>query len=190
MVLADRRADVIGIGLDYLENDPRPFASMYERARAAGLHRTAHAGEVGPAAHVRDSLDVLGCERIDHGYHIVDDPALVARCRGAGTFFTVCPTTTTYTTIWRDLASPEHAIRRMLDAGLTLTINSDDPGLMRTTLLDEYRLTIERIGASPAQVKELCLNSVRASWLEPEEKQLREAAWAAEIDAILGLGAR
>jgi adenosine deaminase len=147
---------------------------MYARARAAGLHRTAHAGEVGPAAHVRDSIDILGCERIDHGYHVVDDPALVARCRTAGTFFTACPTTTTYTTIWRDLASPEHAIRRMLDAGLALTINSDDPGLMRTTLLDEYRLTIDRFGANAAQLKQLCLNGLRAAWLDPDEKRQRE----------------
>jgi adenosine deaminase len=159
---------------------------MYERARAAGLHRTAHAGEVGPAMHVRDSIDVLGCERIDHGYHVVDDPALVARCRAAGTYFTACPTTTTYTTVWRDLSSPDHAIRQMLEAGLALTINSDDPGLMRTTLHDEYRLTINRFGATAAAVKELCLNGLRASWLDPGEQRERLTAWEAEIDALLG----
>jgi len=70
----------------YLENDPRQFAGMYERARAGGLHLTAHAGETGPAAFVRDSIDVLGCERIDHGYHIIDDPVLVARSRRPDVF--------------------------------------------------------------------------------------------------------
>jgi adenosine deaminase len=139
---------------------------------------------------VRDSIDILGCERIDHGYHVVDDPALVARCRAAGTFFTACPTTTTYTTMWRDLSSPAHAIRRMLDAGLALTINSDDPGLMRTTLLDEYRIAIDRLGATTAQVKELCLNGLRASWLDTDEKRKREAAWEAEIDEILAAAVR
>ncbi len=176
MVLAEKRAAVAGIGLDYLENDPRPFAPMYERA---------HAGETGPAAHVRDSLDALGCERIDHGYHVVDDPALVERCRTAGTFFTCCRTTTTHTTIWRDLDAPDHAIPRMLAAGLAITINTDDPGLMQTTLLDEYRIVAERFGATPAQLKELCLNGVRASWMPAPVKEALVASWTAQIDGLL-----
>ena len=184
MVLAERRDEVIGIGLDYLENDPRPFAPMYERARKGGLHVTAHAGEIGPASYVRDSLDLLGCERIDHGYHIVDDPELVERCRAAGTFFTACPTTTTYTTDWRDLTSPEHAIRRMLDGGLALTLNTDDPGLMRTTLLDEYRYVAE-MGRTPEELKEICLNGLRASWLDAETKRAWIANWSAEIDELI-----
>ncbi len=184
MVLADRRDEIVGIGLDYMENDPRPFAEMYERARSAGLHRTAHAGEIGPAAFVRDSLDVLGCERIDHGYHVVDDPALVAACRAAGTTFTCCPTTTRYTTEWRDVDAPDHAIRRMLAAGLVITINTDDPGLMQTTLVDEYALT-RRLGASDAQLKEICLNGIRAAWLDPVTKRAWLAAWEAEIDHLL-----
>jgi len=183
MVLADRRDEVIGIGLDYLENDPVPFAAMYDRARRGGLHLTAHAGEIGPASYVRDSLEVLGCERIDHGYHIVDDPQLLEDCRAAGTFFTACPTTTTYTTDWRDLASPDHAIRRMLEGGLSLTINTDDPGLMRTTLLDEYRF-VAAMGCTPEQLKTISLNGVRASWLEPQTKQSWLAAWSAEIDEL------
>jgi adenosine deaminase len=183
MVLAERRDEVFGIGLDYLENDPRPFAPMYERARRGGLHVTAHAGEIGPAAYVRDSLDLLGCERIDHGYHVVDDPQLVERCRAAGTFFTACPTTTTYTTDWRDLTSPDHAIRRMLDSGLALTLNTDDPGLMRTTLLDEYRY-VAAMDRTPEQMKTLSLNGLRASWLDPETKREWLARWNAEIDAL------
>ena len=183
MVLADRRDEVLGIGLDYLENDPVQFAPMYERARNAGLHVTAHAGEIGPAAFVRESLDVLGCERIDHGYHVVNDRDLVARCRDEGTFFTACPTTTVYTTHWRDLTAPDHAIRRMLDAGLALTINTDDPGLMRTTLLDEYRF-VANMQRTPQQLGELCLNGLRASWLDPATKADWLAAWSAEIDQL------
>jgi adenosine deaminase len=184
MVLAQRRDEVIGIGLDYLENDPRPFAPMYERARKGGLHVTAHAGEIGPASYVRDSLDLLGCERIDHGYHIVDDPELVERCAAAGTFFTACPTTTTYTTDWRDLTSPDHAIRRMLDSGLALTLNTDDPGLMRTTLLNEYRY-VAAMGRTPEELKEICLNGVRASWLDAETKREWIEVWSAEIDGLI-----
>jgi adenosine deaminase len=182
LVLAHPRPEVIGIGLDYMENDPRPFAAMFARARAGGLHLTAHAGEVGPAAFVRDSIDVLGCERIDHGYHVVDDALLVERARAEGTFFTCCPTTTTYTTQWRDLAAPDHAIRQMLDAGLTITLNSDDPGLMQTTLLDEYRLAVDGMGLTAAQIKELCLNGVRAAWIDDGTKRAWLADWSAEID--------
>ncbi len=185
MVAADRRDEVVGIGLDYMENDPRPFARMYEHARSAGLHLTAHAGEIGPAAFVRDSIDVLGCERIDHGYHVVDDPDLVARCRSAGTFFTCCPTTTLYTTGWRDPAAPGHAIRRMLEAGLNLTINTDDPGLMQTTLVEEYTMVAEHMGASFAQLKSLSLNGLRASWLDAGTKSEMLAAWSVEIDALM-----
>jgi adenosine deaminase len=132
---------------------------------------------------VRDSLDLLGCERIDHGYHVVDDPQLVERCSAAGTFFTACPTTTTYTTDWRDLTSPDHAIRRMLDSGLALTLNTDDPGLMRTTLLDEYRY-VAAMDRTPEQMKTIALNGLRASWLDPETKRDWLARWGAEVDEL------
>ncbi len=184
-LVAEHRVDeVVGIGLDYMENDPRPFAAMYADARRAGLHVTAHAGELGPAAFVRDSLDVLGCERIDHGYHVVDDAELTERCRADGTVFTACPTTTLYTTDWRDAGAPDHAIRQMLAAGLVLTLNTDDPGLMRTTLNDEYALVAESMGASPAQLAEMSLNGIRASWMDPDEKAATLAAWSAEIAAL------
>ncbi len=185
MVAAHRRPEVAGIGLDYLENDPRPFSAMYAMARGYGLHRTAHAGEIGPAAFVRDSLDALGCERIDHGYHVVDDAELVDRCRRAGTFFTCCPTTTLYTTQWRDPGAPDHAIRRMLDAGLAITINTDDPGLMQTTLIEEYAMVADRMGATPAQLKEISLNGIRAAWLDDDVKRAMLAAWSAEIDGLM-----
>jgi adenosine deaminase len=148
------------------------------------LHLTAHAGEIGPAAFVRDSLAVLGCERIDHGYHVVDDAELVAACREAGTFFTCCPTTTLYTTQWRDPAAPDHAIRQMLEAGLAITINSDDPGLMQTTLAEEYAMVAERMGATPEQLKAICLHGIRASWLDDVTKSEMLAAWSLEIDAV------
>jgi adenosine deaminase len=129
MVLGHRPDEVIGIGLDYLEAPfpPAPFAPVWKKAREAGLHVTAHAAESGPASNVRDSLDYLKVERIDHGYHIVDDPALVAHCRDLGTYFTCCPSTSTVTTPYRDLSAADHPIRRMVDAGLNVTINSDDP---------------------------------------------------------------
>jgi adenosine deaminase len=185
MVAGDRREEVAGIGLDYMENDPRPFARMYDYARSEHLHLTAHAGEIGPAAFVRDSIDVLGCERIDHGYHVVDDPELVAACRTSRICFTCCPTTTLYTTEWRDARAPDHAIRQMLAAGLTLTINTDDPGLMQTTLIEEYTMVAEQMGATPEQLKAVALNGIRASWLDDITKREMLAAWTTEIDGLL-----
>jgi len=186
-VLSDRRAEVIGIGLDYDEagHPPGPYAEVYRRAKNAGLHATAHAGENGPSGNVSASLDLLGCERIDHGYHVVDDPALVAACRERGTIFTVCPTTTIHTTTFRDLASPEHAIRRMSAAGLQLVINTDDPALFRTDLAKEYQLASQKLGFTPKQLGEIALNGLRGSWLDDATKRRWISEWSDEIDHLV-----
>jgi adenosine deaminase len=186
-VLSDRREEVIGIGLDYDEvgHPPGPYAPVYQRAKSAGLHVTAHAAENGPSENVEVSLDSLGCDRIDHGYHVVDDQALVAACRERGIFFTVCPTTTTHTTTFRDLASPDHAIRRMLNSGLNLVINTDDPALFRTDLANEYLLVTRNLGCSPRELGDIALNGLRASWLDDATKRSWLAEWGAEIDRLL-----
>ena len=165
-VLADRREGIVGIGLDYEErpNPPAPFTAMYARARAEGLQVTAHAGEDGPASNVRDSIELLGCRRIDHGYHVVDDPALMERCRELDILFTVCPTTTLHTTIWRDLSDPAHAIRRMIEGGLRVTVNTDDPGLFHTDLNREYRLLAECLDLSDAALRQIASNGLSHAW--------------------------
>lgn len=187
LVLSDRREEVIGIGLDYNEvgHPPELYVPIYKRAQNAGLRLTAHAAENGPSSHVADSLDLLGCDRIDHGYHVVDDPGLVAACRERGVFFTVCPTTTTYTTMFRDLSSPEHAIRRMLNAGLDLVINTDDPALFRTDLANEYFLAASRLGFTTRQLGDIALNGLRASWLDEATKRSWMAEWGAQINRML-----
>jgi adenosine deaminase len=187
LVLSDRREEVIGIGLDYNEvgHPPGPYAGVYQRAKKAGLHATAHAGENGPSANVQDSLDLLACDRIDHGYHVTDDPALLAACRERGVFFTVCPTTTTHTTTFRDLSSPDHAIRRMLSSGLNVVINTDDPALFRTDLATEYLLAAQHLGCTPRQLGDIALNGLRASWLDDAKKRTWIAEWGAEIDRML-----
>jgi adenosine deaminase len=185
MVLADRPAEVIGIGLDYneLPYPPDPYAAMYARARGAGLHVTAHAGENGPAANVRTAIAALGCRRIDHGYHIVDDPQLMQLCRDDGIAFTCCPTTTLFTTPWRDLAAPDHAIRRMGEFGLAIMINTDDPGMFRTDLNAEY-LHVARMGFGCDQLGAFALNGLRAAWLDDTTKTALLADWTAEIARV------
>jgi adenosine deaminase len=165
-VSAYRPDEVIGIGLDYAErpHPPATYAPLFAEARRRGLMVTAHAGEDGPADYVRDAIDLLGCRRIDHGYHVVDDPGLVARCRDLDILFTVCPTTTLHTTCWRDLHAPDHAIRRMLDAGLRITVNTDDPGLFGTTLNREYGLLADAFGLSESVLAQLAANGFSHSW--------------------------
>ena len=187
MVLAERPAEVIGIGFDYDErpNPPGMFSRSVERARAAGLNVTNHAGEDGPADYVRDTVDLLGLRRVDHGYHVVDDPALMERCRELDVVFTCCPSTTLVTTVWRDLASPDHAIRRMMDAGLNVTIHTDDPPMFGTTLDREYTLIAKNFGLSPVRLKEVALAGLDASWLDAETKRTWMSEWSAEIDGLI-----
>ncbi|MER9214087.1 adenosine deaminase [Mesorhizobium sp. M0663] len=187
MVLAERPAEVIGIGFDYDErpNPPPMFAGIVERARAAGLNVTNHAGEDGPAEYVRDTIDILGLRRVDHGYHVVDDPALMERCREMGIVFTCCPSTTLTTTVWRDLAAPDHAIRRMMEAGLNVTIHTDDPPMFGTTLDREYALIAEHFNLSPAKLKQIALAGLSAAWLDDSVKQAWLADWSTEIDRLI-----
>jgi len=186
MVLSDLRPEVIGVGLDYdeLPNNPGLFRSMYDLARANGLHLTAHAGEVGPASFVREAIEDLKVERVDHGYHIVDDPGLIRECRDRGIYFTCCPSTTLTTTVWRNLADPSHAIRRMIDAGLNVTIHTDDPPMFATDLGHEFVLCVREMKLTAAQLKRCVLASIQASWLEEAKKALWTREWSAEIDAL------
>ena len=186
-ILANRCDQLLGIGLDYYEAPypPEPFAEVFARARRNGLHLTAHAGEAGPAAYVRSSIDVLKVDRIDHGYNILEDPDLVARCRESGIMFTCCPSTTTHTTSARDLSAPDHPIRRMKEAGLVVSINSDDPPMFRTDLGKEYEAAMDVLGFGPADMKRSILASIEHSWMDDATKKLWRSEWDAEIDRIL-----
>jgi adenosine deaminase len=192
MVLSDRRDRVVGIGLDYAEllHPPTPFAAMYARARAAGLQVTAHAGEEGPAAYVRATVELLGCRRVDHGYHVIDDPALVDRCRDLDVLFTVCPTTTLNTTCWRELAAKDHAIRRMIELGLRVSIATDDPGLFATDLDREYGLVTDCFGLSDAALDAIALNGATHCWLPEVERRALVSRFQTDLAAARAAPAR
>lgn len=187
MVADDRRERIIGVGLDFNEvgHPPEDFVDAFRLAAELGLHRTSHAGEVGPAANVRNGIELLGCERVDHGYNIVDDPELLAACVDSQIPFTACPTTTTYTSAFRDLSAPDHAIRQMADAGLKLTINSDDPPMFGIDLAMEYQTLHHTMGFTPAQLKDFALNSADAAWVDDSIRRAWRTAWEAEIDELL-----
>ncbi|MBB6468513.1 adenosine deaminase [Aminobacter lissarensis] len=186
-VLPFRSDKVIGIGLDYDEEPfpPAPFKPVYDKAKKAGMRLTAHAGEGGPAANVRDALDLLSVERIDHGYRVMEDPELVVRCIDDNIAFTVCPSSTVILTHWRDLTAADHPIRAMLDAGLKLVVDTDDPPMLQTDLAKEYRLLGETMSLDRRTLADLALNSLDAAWLDDSVRRDWRASWSAEIDRLL-----
>lgn len=187
MVVEHRRPEVIGVAMDFNEvgYPPEDYIEAFQYAADNGLHRTSHEGEVGPAANVRNSIELLGCDRVDHGYAVIEDAALLKSCVERQIVFTVCPTTTTYTTPWRDLSADDHAIRVMADAGLKMTINSDDPPMLSTDLANEYRLLHNVMGFNLDEIKEFALNGIDAAWLDEATKQQWRREWSNEIDELL-----
>lgn len=130
------RDDLLGVGLDSSERDhpPEQFAMAFAAAGALGLHRVAHAGEEGPPAYIWDALRSLHAERIDHGVRCLEDPALVAHLREAGTPLTVCPLSNVKLRVVPRLE--DHALPQLLAEGLCATVNADDPAYFGGYLMD------------------------------------------------------
>ncbi|HEX4356025.1 MAG TPA: adenosine deaminase [Pseudonocardia sp.] len=183
-VLAHRRPELIGLGMDAAEapDPPEKFVEAYRVAKAAGLRLTSHCAEDGPAANVTTCLDLLGCERLDHGYHILEDPRVVARCRDEGITFTVCPTSTAVVYGWPDLTT--HPITKMIDAGLRVMLNSDDPTMFHTDIGEEYVKFCGQNNYGPKVVRQLVLQGVEATWCDDVDKAAMRRAFEAEIDAL------
>ena len=173
--IADGR--IAGLGLDSTERDnpPAKFERLFAAAREAGLRLVAHAGEEGPASYVADAVDRLGVERIDHGNHALDDPALVRRLAGLGIPLTVCPLSNLRLGGVADLR--RHPLKRMLDAGLKATVNSDDPAYFGGYLLDNFVAVAEALDLRPADLVALARNSIEASFLD-------EPATRAHLDRL------
>jgi len=169
---------LIGFGLGGPEiGVGRPqFADVFARARAAGLHSVPHAGETTGPQTVWDALRDLGAERIGHGTTAVQDPALVEHLADHGVPLEVCPTSNIATRAVDRLE--DHPIRQMYDAGITVTVNSDDPPMFGTTLNREYEIAADLLDLDAHGIAGLARNAVRASYLEPADK----AALVGEID--------
>jgi len=175
---------VIGIGLDSAElgRPPELFERVYARAADEGLHRVAHAGEEGPPAYVTGALDRLGVERIDHGIRSVEDPSVLARLREEQVPLTVCPLSNVALRCVRGLA--EHPLRRMLEAGLAVTVNSDDPAYFGGYLHDNVVAATRALGLTAGERRRLAENSFRASFLPAADVQRHLADVAAAAQAI------
>lgn len=164
------RGELAGVGLDSGErgNPPSKFQRVFARARALGLRAVAHAGEEGPAAYIREALDLLGAERIDHGVRCEEDPDLVARLAREQIPLTVCPLSNLKLCVVRDLR--EHNFARLLRRGLAVTINSDDPAYFGGYLADNYRATAAALELTSAELVQVTENAVRASFLPATAK--------------------
>jgi adenosine deaminase len=172
---------VVGLGLDSSERDfpPAAFQRLFAAARDHGLRLVAHAGEEGPASFVQDALDVLKVERIDHGIRSIDDPALVRRLADEQVTLTVCPLSNIALRAVEQLSA--HPLRALFDAGVRVTINSDDPAYFGGYLLENYRATADALALTRAELGAIAANSFRGAFLTEAEK----ADWLARIDAYL-----
>jgi adenosine deaminase len=167
------RDKIVGVGLDSGErgNPPDKFERVFARARALGWRAVAHAGEEGPADYITASLDRLEVERIDHGVRCVDDPLLLARLAAEQVPLTVCPLSNVRLGVFPSLE--RHNLKTLLEAGLRVTVNSDDPAYFGGYVNQNYRATARALGLSRAQLIQLAKNSFLASFLSEDEKRQR-----------------
>ena len=173
---------IAGVGLDSSEmgHPPEKFARVFARAGELGLKRVAHAGEEGPPEYVRQALDVLKIDRIDHGNRSLEDEALIQRLVDEGVTLTVCPLSNLALCGVERLE--DHPMKRMLDLGLKATMNSDDPSYFGGYVGDNFRRTAEAVGLSADDIVTLARNSFTGSFLSEAE----QAGHLAEIDRVAG----
>ena len=169
-----------GVGLDSSElgHPPGKFERVFARARALGLHVTAHAGEEGPPEYVREALDLLKVERIDHGNRALEDAGLTERIAAEAITLTVCPLSNLRLCVIGDMA--QSPVQRMLDAGLKVTINSDDPAYFGGYVNDNFRAVTQALDLSEQQIVQLARNSFTGSFL-PVDAQARHLAAIDEV---------
>jgi adenosine deaminase len=175
---------VVGLGLggSELGYPPEAFEPWFDRARAAGLRSAPHAGEADGPASVWGALRALGAERIGHGVRAIEDPALVEHLAEHRIPLEVNPTSNLRLGVYPSLAA--HPLRRLHEAGVLVTVNSDDPPLFNTTLNDELATLADPFGFDVAAIDEILLNGVRCSFLPAERKQALETRYRAELDAL------
>jgi adenosine deaminase len=173
------RHHFIGVGLDSAErgHPPEKFARVFAKARALGLHAVAHAGEEGPPEYIRSALDVLKVERIDHGVRCLEDPALVRRLAAERVPLTVCPLSNVKLRVFDTLAA--HNLPALLQAGLVVTLNSDDPAYFGGYLNENFVTTFAALPQLDAgHAYRLARAGFEASFAPPEDR----ARWIAQLD--------
>jgi adenine deaminase len=168
------------VGLDSSErgHPPSKFTAVFDRARAEGLLTVAHAGEEGPPAYIYEALDLLKVSRIDHGVRCEEDPALVDRLVRERIPLTVCPLSNVKLCVYPRIEN--HNLKRLLDRGVKVMINSDDPAYFGGYVGANYLAVQRGLGLSDADLVTLARNSITSSFLGDADKRL----WSERIDAV------
>jgi adenosine deaminase len=180
----DRGVVAIDLAGDETHFGATLHAHAYDMARDAGLHRTVHAGEAGPAANIAEALDLLHAERIGHGYHLVDDEALYQRVKRERVPLECCLTSSLQTGAVASLE--QHPVRRFMADGLEVTLSTDDPGVSGIDLEHEYRVAIEQLGFSAAELARVTFSAVNAAFLPAAEKAALRKELQREFMAMEG----
>ncbi|MEN4983164.1 adenosine deaminase [Acinetobacter modestus] len=172
--------DIIAIGLDSSEvgHPPSKFERVFAKAREAGFLIVAHAGEEGPPEYIWEALDLLKVNRIDHGVRSEEDEQLMVRLIAEKMPLTVCPLSNLKLCVVNDMG--EHNIRRLLQKGVHVTVNSDDPSYFGGYMNDNFVAIQQALDLSNDELKQLAINSFEASFISDDEKQ----KWIAEVKKI------
>jgi adenine deaminase len=169
---------IIAVGLDSAEvgHPPEKFSRVFDQARAEGFLTVAHAGEEGPPEYIWQALDRLKVTRIDHGDRCLEDPNLTARLAADGIPLTVCPLSNVKLQVFESME--KHNLKRLLDRGLCVTVNSDDPAYFGGYVTENFLAVKEALGLDRNDIYRLARNSFQAAFLKPDQKQI----FLAELD--------
>ncbi len=178
----DRGVIALGLGGTDKGHPPEWFADAYATAREAGLHSVPHAGETAGPESVWGAIRALGAERIGHGVRSVEDPALVDYLREHQIPLEICPTSNLCLGVYPSYQA--HPIRWMWEQGLYVTVNSDDPPMFNTDLVQEYQVLADQLGFEVEELEQLSLNALRASFLPGERKAALEQDFRAEFSRL------
>jgi adenosine deaminase len=187
-VIEHRRPEVLGIGMDFneAERPPELFVDAYRKARKAGLRVTAHAGENGvPWQNIRTAIELLGVERVDHGYTVVDNPAFARECAERGIVFTVVPTNSFYLrTLADERWALDHPIRRMRALGLRIHPNTDNPTLHKVTPTRAWQMMVDDFGFGLDDLRGFMENGLDAAWIDETQRAKWRREWGQEFDQL------
>jgi adenosine deaminase len=179
LIMCFLRDTAVGLDSAELGYPPAPFRNVFERARELGWRVVAHAGEEGPPAYVTSALDDLGAERIDHGIRSLEDPELVARLRAERIPLTVCPLSNVKLRVVERVA--DLPLMEMIEQGLCVTINSDDPAYFGGYIDDNYRALAAAFDLAPEQLAVFARNSFEAAFIGDEQR----SRYLARIDGAV-----
>jgi len=163
------RIHAVGLDSSELGHPPSKFSEVFKRARSEGLLTVAHAGEEGPPAYIYEALDDLRVSRIDHGVRCEQDATLCKRLAAEQMPLTVCPLSNVKLAVFRRME--DHNLKRLLDAGLCVTVNSDDPAYFGGYVLENYLAAQKALNLTCADLTQLACNSIKASFLPQQAKQ-------------------